>query len=520
MRKKLVAICEDLVGVPSVSPDVSAENALAHRIVEHLEGHDLLIEQWATGDGRHTVAALLCGTHPANTGDTLLLMGHYDTVGTEEYVNLGDETVAHQPERLRTILQIDPATPDAIRAAAMETDDEGYIWQFGRGTLDMKSGVAINIGLMHHFAERRDQLAGNLLFLACPDEEVASLGIRTALAHIQLWEAQHNLTLHGLINTDCTTEFSPDDDGRNAYLGSIGKLLPSAYAVGVSSHVGEPLRGVDANIILAELIRAFHFNSEMTESAEIDLGDGKHTVQTVPPVILKASDLKTRYNTQTAAEANLNLNWLMMDLSAEQVLNLLKSKAQSVLHDLVQQHKRRATAAGVAVNYGDGQVLTFAELMQMAGDDFVAQPTSGDPRAQSLQLVQQLVRHAHITAPCVVLYYAPPYYPAVHPATSLFSDALRTALQQYEDIQLRGYFPLISDMSFIVSPTAENIGAWQQNAPLRDSAEVSGLGNLPVVNIGSWGYDAHGLYERVHIPYTFGIIPNLLLDIISQLFSQ
>ena len=37
--------------------------------------------------------------------------------------------------------------------------------------------------------------------------------------------------------------------------------------------------------------------------------------------------------------------------------------------------------------------------------------------------------------------------------------------------------------------------------------------DLDVVNLGPWGRDAHGLFERVHAPWTFERLPGLLADV-------
>jgi len=35
-----------------------------------------------------------------------------------------------------------------------------------------------------------------------------------------------------------------------------------------------------------------------------------------------------------------------------------------------------------------------------------------------------------------------------------------------------------------------------------------------VVNLGPWGRDAHGLFERVYAPYAFETLPRLLAEIV------
>lgn len=124
--------------------------------------------------------------------------------------------------------------------------------------------------------------------------------------------------------------------------------------------------------------------------------------------------------------------------------------------------------------------------------------------------------------PSVILYYAPPYYPSVNPATSPLLEAIRMALSQpiFQEIGLRGYFPLISDLSFIVRAEGSVVQTWQQQSPLPEEATFDGLEGVPVVNIGTWGFDAHGLYERVHMPYSFDLVPRLIATIIHHMVGN
>ena len=44
--------------------------------------------------------------------------------------------------------------------------------------------------------------------------------------------------------------------------------------------------------------------------------------------------------------------------------------------------------------------------------------------------------------------------------------------------------------------------------------------NCPVVNIGPFGNDAHGLYERVHMPYSFVTVPQIISETIISTLKE
>lgn len=61
--------------------------------------------------------------------------------------------------------------PDHVRE-----DIEHGEWLFGRGTMDMKCGLALQMAMIEQACEGR--FDGNVLLLAVPDEEVNSVGMR------------------------------------------------------------------------------------------------------------------------------------------------------------------------------------------------------------------------------------------------------------------------------------------------------------------------------------------------------
>ena len=44
--------------------------------------------------------------------------------------------------------------------------------------------------------------------------------------------------------------------------------------------------------------------------------------------------------------------------------------------------------------------------------------------------------------------------------------------------------------------------------------------NIPAVNFGCWGKDAHRWTERVHVPYSFEVLPRLITYTFEKLFYE
>ena len=127
-----------------------------------------------TGDKlqRKNVFALVRGVKTGNA-KTVILHGHTDTVGVEDFGALAPW--AFDAELLEERLRTRPLPADA--AADLDSGN----WLFGRGALDMKSGVAVHMTVIKALSENCGNLEGNELFMAKPVEENQQTGMIEAL---------------------------------------------------------------------------------------------------------------------------------------------------------------------------------------------------------------------------------------------------------------------------------------------------------------------------------------------------
>ncbi|HYM29516.1 MAG TPA: M20/M25/M40 family metallo-hydrolase, partial [Steroidobacteraceae bacterium] len=304
-------LTERLVRVRAVSPSAD-ERVVAEAI------HTLLLADSAAyasveldplpNDpyGRANVYALVRGARP----ETIVLLGHFDTVGTEDYGAL--EPWATDPAaRAAGVEQLATQAPEMAADLAVHPGD----WLFGRGTVDMKAGVAVNLALIRRLAAEAASgrpPALSVLFLATPDEENESAGVLAAVDLLARLAAAHGLRYLGALNTDYTTAEHPGDERHYVYTGTVGKLLATCLVIGAESHVGQPYDGLDAALLAAELARDL--------SMDDTLADQVRGQVTPPPVLLRAGDLKERYDVQLPFAAYLCLNVLTMTSDPATVL--------------------------------------------------------------------------------------------------------------------------------------------------------------------------------------------------------
>jgi arginine utilization protein RocB len=488
---------------------------------------------------RYNVLALVKGADAAQT-ETVILMGHMDTVGVEDYGKwMG---LAFSPDDLLKEWQ-KGGIPEAV---AKDLATGNYMG--GRGVLDMKSGIAINMAILRYFAAHRDQLKGNLLFVAACDEENNSRGILSALADLHQIAREENLSYIAAINSDYTAPRYDGDDNRYIYLGTVGKLLPAFYVVGKETHVGQAFEGFDPNLIVAELTARIDYNP--------DLCDEMFGEVTLPPVSLKQTDLKKQYDVQTPQTAFAYYNFFVHSWSPRDVLERLKQIAIEAFEAAITKFNARERLYSEL----SGQpyqplsvvprVYTYEEFYALCkekhGEEFeqtlltfshnMLNEESLDIREFAKRMVEELWRLGGDTEPAIILFFASPYIPRVVLDEKDERDqrliwAVHRAVEELqpwcpEKVQVRKFFPYISDMSFVaISDDEKEIQAFEKNMPVwgaRHHMDLEAIRQLdvPVINIGPYGKDAHKKWERVEVPYSMQIVPNLMFKVIQSLFAS
>ncbi len=531
-----------LVAIRSVSPS-QQENRVAEEVLRLLCDGGLASVYTAYGlDAleddpyqRQNAYAFLRG----NSSKMVILLGHIDTVDTKDYGPL--EEFALDPLAL-TAKQQQFLAEDVVLADAAD-------WLYGRGVADMKSGVAANIAVMRRLAQlaRASVLPLSVLLLATPDEENESAGVLQAVRFLRRLQDQYQLDFVGAVNTDYTTALYAGDPHHYVYTGTVGKLLPSYLCVGRESHVGDPFKGVDANLLMAELIRDVSMNDDLCDRARGEI--------TSPPVTLHATDLKSHYDVQLPFMAYFYLNVLTFSTDPQTLLVRLKSRAEGVLASLLaklDETERRWLEASQDAMHTEmqarsGQVFTYAEIyeevVQRLGRERVEAeleqewqrwPATLDKRERSLYGVRRLWAISGKRGPAVVLYYAPPYYPHAEAVPGALHDAVLAVAQAHPEAQLklREYYPYLSDMSYLRLDAGVDLLALKANMPVwyeQGSDIMKRPGsyylpleaiqqlNIPVVNFGPYGRGVHQRDEGLATSYSFGLLPQLLYETVLRL---
>jgi acetylornithine deacetylase len=137
---------------PSLVPGASGEKAIARVLIDELRSIGLHVEVQEAAHDRPNVVGVLEGRAP---GRSLMFCGHVDTVG------VAGMTRPFEPR-----------------------EQNGRI--YGRGSQDMKGGVAAMIGATRVIAESGGLAAGRIIVACVVDEEHASIG---ADALVTRWRA-------------------------------------------------------------------------------------------------------------------------------------------------------------------------------------------------------------------------------------------------------------------------------------------------------------------------------------------
>lgn len=491
------------------------------------------------GLGRKSVLAVLRGKK-GNSKKTVLMIGHTDTVGISDYGTLKD--YAHKPYELtEKFKEIAHTLPQEVRK-----DLESGEYLFGRGIFDMKTGDAIIMAIMEEISKDIDHFEGNLIFAAVCDEEGNSSGMLSVIPELIKLQEKEGFEYLALLDTDYMTSEFEGDENKYVYIGTVGKLMPSFYVVGKETHVGESFKGLDPNQIASSITNRINLNADFCDVAEGEVS--------LPPITLKQRDLKPEYSVQIAKTSTLFFNYATHSSSPDEVLVKMKNAGieafQSTIDDLNIQYQRFCTIAKREFKQlpWQARVITYEELYakvkeEMGSDvdkeikkitEELLKDESLDQRDFSLKMVEALHGMWSDREPVVVVYFTPPYYPHIYVEGSApkekalldaVADAINTTKTDYK-LVYKKFFPYISDLSYGAAPKDSKIIAAlknnmpgfgsKYNLPLEDMQKL----DLPVLDIGSFGKDAHKFTERIEKKYSFEVAPVLVYKTIMNLLKN
>lgn len=541
------SLTKELVKIPSIVK-TSGESDVAKWIynyylgLEYFKQHpeQVMLQETINDEiERHNAIAMVRGTK-GDSNRTIVLMGHLDTVGVDDFgVN---RDAAFDPDRLPEVLK----TMNVSEAVLKDIESGEYM--FGRGALDMKGGVAGHIFLIDYFSKHPEELNGNLIAIAECDEEDNSHGIISALKILLKWKEEYGLEYVAAINADYSTPYHPLDNNQYVYFGTIGKLLPSFYVTGKETHVGNSFGGFNPNSLIAELNRKIDLNPELCDEAQGEV--------TVPPTSLKQTDTKVGYTVQTPLAAYSYYNFFTHSMSPKEVIEKIKGKAEEAFDDLLdymdkayREYCRMGNHTYTPLPYSK-RVYTweefYNELVTIHGDkfkiyihNFAADLNKTNPsmdlRDFSVAVIQESWKWSVDKSPVVIIYYSSLFSSRIEMTgktdmEKALLDAVKDSIEIVQEhsekpIVVKMFYPYISDSSFMalsddpdeLVALEKNMPSWgtKYNHPIEDILKI----NVPVVNIGTFGKDGHSLTERVHIKYTFENVPNMTYNTIRKILG-
>lgn len=484
---------------------------------------------------RKSVLAIVKGEKKPSK-KTVVLIGHTDTVGISDYGNLKE--YANKPfelaEKMKSI-ELPKAVKDDL--------ESGEYW-FGRGIFDMKSGVAVLMGLIEDISNDIGEFEGNLIFSAVCDEEANSGGMLSLIPELVRLKKEEEFDYQAILDTDYMTGEYDGDENKYIYVGTVGKLMPSFLVVGKETHVGESFKGLDPNQITSEIVSKINLNTEYCDMAEGEVS--------LPPITLKQRDLKTEYSCQIATKSILLFNYATFHSTPDQVLEKMMNAAEecfvTVLDKLNNQYKEYCEIAKRPYEElpWTPKVISYNELYNKVKeevkdlDEKINSYTESLLKDESLDQVDrtmQIVNFVHdlwsYRSPVIIVYFTPPYYPHIYvegktdkdkKLLSAVADAVDTTKTDYK-LLYKKFFPYISDLSYGAAPKdAKVVKALKENLPgfglsydipIADMQEL----DLPVLDIGTYGKDAHKFTERIEKKYSFEVVPELVYKTIVNLLK-
>lgn len=473
--------------------------------------------------------------------DTVVFIHHYDVVDTEDFKIL--KPFAYCPEALALeLLKIKNTLNEESKI-----DLESGQFLFGRGTTDMKGGGSIQLALLKKYSEM-ENLKGNVLLIAVPDEENLSSGMRGAVKFLDDFKKQYDLNYLLMINSEPHQRKSKEIGVFSE--GSVGKLMPFVYVRGYLSHIGKVFEGFNPTNLLCEIVREIELNLELSDSVNNETSP--------PPTCLYLKDNKQHYDVSMPLSAAACFNILTLKKTPSETLDKVTDICNQAFDKVILEMNERY----LKFNHGKGEdfahlpwkthVITFKNLYYEAlnkyGDVFkkhydqkmkelTTNLNSGkiSMLQSSFNLIEAIYDYIDDLSPKVVIGLTPPYYPSVSniffenlsPKVSNLSEELKNYSKKTfgQDYETELFFNGISDLSYTSIQNNKNvIKTLEESMPLYGHYYEIPIDciervSMPCINIGPWGKDLHKLTERVCKEDLFNRTPELIHHAVAHILG-
>lgn len=545
-REGMLNLTRELVRIRSVS-HTSGENEAADAIFSllaeesYFREHPGFLRFLPVEEGGLQRRAVLAFVRAGNeTARTVLLNGHFDVVDTDVCGDLAD--LAFDADAYTACMgQRD--IPDDAREDLVSGN-----WLFGRGVMDMKAGLAMHMAYLAHMSRHRSELGVNLLFLAVPDEEGSSVGMRGSISGLCSFIREERLDLVAALSGEpafwtskTTGESRPH---RVLFTGTTGKIMPLFFCVGREAHVGYSFDGVNAAALAARVVCLMDCCPDLID------GTGEDTL--TPPVCLKLKDLRDTYSVTLPERAAAYFNVLTVSRSPLDMLEICRNVARRALEetlaDIRKAGRRFQELSGrsdTPVPDWQSSVYTVRELVdRLAGEKGMTEagrmlnafaeklPVDMDEREKGLAVLDHLVSLVNLKGPAVVVGFLPPYYPqrinlrATEKECrlrSIMEGVLSELKSSVGQVSLVECFSGIMDLSYMgfqgrpeeLTTLADNMPGWGTvfSLSMKDLMSL----DVPIASVGPSGKDAHKDTERLELDYSFTVAPRMLERVIREL---
>jgi arginine utilization protein RocB len=408
--------------------------------------------------------------------------------------------------------------------------------------MDMKFGLAMGMALLAEASENPGAFGVNLMLVAVPDEENNSAGMRAAVGALARAQ-EEGLDLLGCIMVEPSDPGYTGGNGRVISFGTVGKIMPFVLVMGKEAHGSEYFDGINANLAMAHLNLLLEGNPDLA-----DVGGEEN----YPPMVcLKQKDLREAYSITLPERAVAYYSLITIQHTPESLLERVDAAAAEALRRTAEHLDRSKAVFAERAKLPawpptpTGRVIRFGDLLRKAraayaGDldsaldaFFSGLPGSMDEREKAIALVNEVLTISGEKGPLAVTGFMPPFYPhrtnfrasEKEKAFAAVGEAIvEEARTRFGEILHKNeHFGGISDLSYLgfqgnpaeLDALCENLPGWGTlyDLPVEDLLKL----DIPALNIGPSGKDAHKMTERIELGYSLKVAPELLRSAIRML---